>query len=144
MIAALVGAVIAVPKIVDAFRGRPSRRDRIRKDVELLGLLSPESDAKAKLPEFVDQEIIALIEDETEKRRDPTGIVLATALTGISVWLIVTVIAGDTSAWWLLVAVPFLLLGVVGFSQDAIPRRRDERGRPIGEGGDEGKDEGAT
>jgi hypothetical protein len=131
VVIASAGAVAAAAKVIGDMRATSSRREQIRKDIELLNLLDVSSTARVALAAHVDGAILQLIEDEAEKRRDPTGVALAFFFLLLALWSGISAFAADGSKWWLLLAVPSLLLGLVGLSQDGVRRKRDERNRAI-------------
>lgn len=102
-------------------------RARIRHDLDLLERM-PDGEAKEALRAFVDRRVLALLADEQTKTRDPTGIVLGLTFIATATWMAVQALSGGSALWWF-GAVPIGLLGIVGFSQDVVPRERDERGR---------------
>jgi hypothetical protein len=84
--------------------------------------------------EYIDKEILDIIESEEEKTRQPLGIFLAIVFLGFALFLFVeAIILG--SWWWFLVlpAAATAIFGGVGLSLDAVPRKRNERGDAIRE-----------
>lgn len=105
-------------------------RNRIKSDLEIMERL-PDGLSKRRLEQHINEQVDALITSTREKRRDPFGIVLGLILLGLGVWLIALGVTG--SNLWFLPAFVLLIFGIAGVSLDAVPRRRDERGRIIAE-----------
>ena len=75
---------------------------------------------------------MSLIRDEAELRRDPTGIVLGLVLVGAAAAGVIGAVLNRGWWWALLVPAVFLgLIGVLGFVQDVVPRKRDDKGKVI-------------
>lgn len=115
-------------------RGLPwkGERDRIARDLDLMERLPAASEGRKLLGDQVERRIQGLINREREKRRDVTGIVLALVFVSVGVFLVI--VAAVSSGWWWLLLLPVvfaLLLGAFGLSQNAVPRLRDEKGRPM-------------
>jgi hypothetical protein len=125
VLAGSAAAVAAAGKIWSDRRARGGARELIKRDLELLGLLPADSPVQPELREHVEHAIRRLIDDEQEKRRDPLGIGLAAFL------LLSAALALRAGGYWIWLAAPTGLLGVIGMAQDAVPRRRDDRGRPL-------------
>lgn len=127
---AMLAAVAAVAQLL---RVLPRQRDRIMQEVKLLNSLPRESAARQSLLDHIDQLILKSIKAEAELRRDPTGIVLGLILMGGGlIPLYYGWEAGGFVRAMLWVLAGFLLiLGGMGFTQDVVPRERDERGRPV-------------
>lgn len=107
-------------------------REIVRQDVELLALLPEGSEAKKALQRHIDDTVRKIVEDEDQRTRDGTGSCAAVACLIVAVALLG--ISGGRGGpwWWLSVPAVFIgLLGGVGLSQDAVPRRRDAKGRPL-------------
>lgn len=104
------------------------RRARLMQDVELLKLLPQDSESKRVLEIHIERAISRLAEDD-EKTRDPFGIVLALLFLASAGWGWVQTLAG--SNWWLVLALPSTVIGIVGFTRDIVPAKRDSRGRPL-------------
>ncbi|WP_433536655.1 hypothetical protein ACQPZK_02030 [Micromonospora sp. CA-249363] len=65
-------AVLAVAAAAFRVPFRPkSKRDQIRADIEILKELPSSSKSKDRLTQYIDQRVEKLIEDETERRRNP-------------------------------------------------------------------------
>jgi hypothetical protein len=117
---------------VQVRRGRPKRRDLLKQDLKLYRQLPEDSSARGKLLEHIDAEIIRIISDDEEKRRDPTGIGLGIFFLLVAIGLLVAAIHQGGWWWWLLIPAFITgLLGAVGLAQDAVPRKRDDRGRAL-------------
>ncbi|MCW2794022.1 MAG: hypothetical protein JWO76_3120 [Nocardioides sp.] len=118
--------------ILQFLRARGGRRAQILSDIELYKALPDSSSAKRELLELIDGAIKALISEETEKRRDPTGIGLAISFLLLGPLAIAWGINGD--GWWnvlILVGAVVLLFGIVGLSESATLKARDEKGNAI-------------
>jgi len=82
----------------------------------------------------VESSVDKLIERETELRRDPMGIGLGIAFIAGAVVAGYFATDAPNFMWAMvlaLLAFVFGLIGLVGFIQDVVPRKRDEKGRPI-------------
>ncbi|GAA1580308.1 hypothetical protein GCM10009678_73760 [Actinomadura kijaniata] len=104
----------------------------IKDELEVYALLPDDSKAKKALLERAEAAIARQIAEEGELKREPVGIILATIFLLISAGMILT--AFNSGGWWWISLLPasfFLLFGIAGLQQDAIPRKRDEKGRPI-------------
>jgi hypothetical protein len=113
-------------------QGRPRGRDLLKQDLKILKQLPAESSARERLLEHIDKVIIDIIESDEEKTRRPTGAVLAIIFLMLAIFLMIEAIARGGWWWWLLLpATVIAIFGAVGFSQDAIPRKRDEKGNAI-------------
>lgn len=129
VVVAGITAVAAVAKVVLDRNHIGGTRARIRRDLDLLERM-PEGEAKNALSDFVDRRVLALVTDEQTKTRDLNGVVLAILFLASAAWMAAQALSSDGSSVWWVGAVPLALFGVVGLSQDAVPRERDERGRP--------------
>lgn len=128
----IVAGITIVGGVFQARRKRPMTREIVRQDVELLGLLPEDSDAKRLLAKHVDDTVRKIIEDEDQRTRDHTGSCLAVGFLAVAVFLFVICVIRGGAWWWLGVPAVFIgLLGSTGLVQDAVPRRRDARGRPL-------------
>lgn len=119
---------------LQAHRGRPRGRDVLRKDLKILKQLPVESTARERLLEHIDKNILDIIESEDEETRRASGVVLALTFLGIAVFLVVE--AFILGGWWWTLIIPASVIAVfggVGLSQDAVPRKRNERGDAIRE-----------
>jgi hypothetical protein len=113
-------------------RGRPHGRDLLKQDLKILKQLPEESTARQRLLEHIDNEVISLIESDEEKTRRPTGIVLAVAFLGLAIFLLVEAITRAGWWWWLVLPAAVIgIFGAVGLSQDAVRRKRDEKGNAV-------------
>jgi hypothetical protein len=128
-------SAIAVPalKLAGDRLGSQARRQRIKLDIELMISLPENHPGRSKLEQHVDRSIQSLIELESLKRRDPTGIGVAFFFALVAVTAAYFAFRDDGSLWWLWLGAPCAVLSIVGFSQDAVRRERDERGRAIRE-----------
>ena len=129
VVVAGITGIAAVAKVVLDRSHVGGTRSRIRRDLDLLERM-PDGDAKIALGDFIDRRVLALVEDEQTKSRDASGIVLAVLFLALAAWMSAQALSSDGFSTWWVFAVPLGLLGFVGLSQDAIPRERDERGRP--------------
>lgn len=120
-----LAALFSAARPFFAARGR---RNRIKHDLELLKLM-PEGEAASRFEEDINQRVLKLIEDRTDKRRDPFGIAMALIFIGLTVWT--TLLALRGSNWWFVLAVPLGVFAIAGTANEAVPRRRDETGRII-------------
>jgi hypothetical protein len=113
-------------------RGRLRGRDLLRQDLKILKQLPTESNSRKRLLEHIDKEIIDIIESDEEKKRNATGTVLATIFILGAIFLVVEAIIQAGWWWWLLIpAIIIATFGLVGLSQDAVPRKRNEKGNAI-------------
>jgi hypothetical protein len=127
---ALVAGLPVLAVLVQLLRRPRNRQDQLKADLELLGLLPDESTARDKLLQHIDCSVQRLVSDEEDLRRDPMGIGLGVVFLLAAVVLIVFAVRGG--GWWLWIGA-FVVgaLGAVGLGQDAVPRRRDLKGRPL-------------
>jgi hypothetical protein len=123
--------LVALVGLLNFVAGRKGPRERLKADLNLAALLPEESAGRRVLLAKAEEAIPKIIKDETELTRDTSGIILASLFLGGAIAVALT-IAASNSAWWGLVAT-LAIFGVVGISQDAVPRRRDARGRPLKE-----------
>ncbi len=127
-------AVLAVGAALLQFRRtRGGPRAQIRQDIELLELL-PQGPTRDRMVAHVESSVDKLIERETELRRDPMGIGLGIAFIAGAVVAGYFATDAPNFMWAMvlaLLAFVFGLIGLVGFIQDVVPRKRDEKGRPI-------------
>jgi hypothetical protein len=128
---AALAVLAAGLKLIDVRTRVPRRRRQLMHNLDLRDRLAENSDARKRLEGFIDKAVIEMVIDETEKRRDPTGVVLAGLLLAAAGWAAYQYWAHDGHWAWLLLAGSLAVIGVVGMAQDVVPRRRDERGRPI-------------
>ncbi|MEV5375584.1 hypothetical protein AB0L26_06335 [Streptomyces nondiastaticus] len=128
----IVAAITIAGGTFQARRKRPVTREIVKQDVELLGLLPEGSEAKRLLAEHIDATIRKIVEDENQRTRDYIGSCLAVGFLLVALFLMVVSVGRGGNWWWLSVpAVITGLFGAVGLGQDAVPRRRDARGRPL-------------
>jgi len=109
--------------------GRRSTRERLRSDLELVGLLPDNSPARKALLQRAERDINQIVKDEVELTRNPTGATLAVLFLGAALILAFTATRANPF-WWILVAV-LAVFGAVGFSFDGVKRHRDEKGHAI-------------
>lgn len=131
IVQATVGILTVLVGMANYVSGRGGARERVREDLELLALLPDDHRLRPVLLSRAEDALDQLLRDESEKTRDTSGIVLALFLLAGAGATGATEVANN--ALWLLLAVPLAVFGTVGLSQDAVPRRRDERGRAIKE-----------
>jgi uncharacterized membrane protein HdeD (DUF308 family) len=98
-----------------------------------MNLLPPESNGRTKLQEHIDASIARLIEDEDERRRDAFGMTLGLIFLALGVWVASFPVRSDGSSLWWLLAIPLMVIGLIGFVQDSTPKKRNEQGRIIRE-----------
>jgi hypothetical protein len=113
-------------------RGRPRGRELLKQDLELLHLFPNDSEVRPRLLQHIEKNFDRLLTDEEEKRRDPLGIGVAIFLLMISVGLVV--VSFINGGWWLWLLAPagfIAIFAIAGLSLDAVPRKRDEKGRVI-------------
>ncbi|GAA2576839.1 hypothetical protein GCM10010411_06700 [Actinomadura fulvescens] len=99
--------------------------------MDIYSLLPDDSRAKEVLLKRAEAAILQHVEDEKELRRDLFGIVLATAFLLIGAAIAALAFRGE---WWLVSLLPatfFAIFGIAGLNLDAVPRKRDEKGRVI-------------
>lgn len=132
-ISAIVVAVLGIGAVGLQYGWRRDRRrDRARQDLHLLHDLPEESGVRQELLAHIDGQIRDVIASEAEMTRSMTGVTLAIVFLAGGGWLIYLAIADR--GWWYLTlaaAIPIVMLGAVGLSQDSRRRRRDDRGRPL-------------
>ena len=130
----VLAAIPMVGAVAKLLRGAvKSRRGRFVSDADLLAKLPPDSAAYKRMLGHLDEEVARIIEEEDRKRRDVVGVVLGVALLAGAAALAVSAWRSDRDLspfLWAAAAV-VALLGTVGLVQDAIPRARDDTGRPI-------------
>ncbi len=130
----IILAVLALGvAVIQYLRSRGGPRAQLREEAELLQLL-PEGETRDRLAAHVDSAVAKLISRESELRRDPSGIVLGLAFIAAAIFAGYFGYTAETLVWaivlWLTASL-LGLLGIVGFVQDVVPRKRDEKGRPI-------------
>ncbi|HMG45514.1 MAG TPA: hypothetical protein VK611_29545 [Acidimicrobiales bacterium] len=109
-----------------------SRRRGIHRNLELYAQLPEDFGSRDALARDIDRQVGLLISElQVEKRVDPIGIWLGLAFVAGAGAIVYRILAVDWTGWWWWVVASLALVGVVGLSQDAIPRERDERGRVI-------------
>ncbi|MFQ6197821.1 hypothetical protein [Streptomyces sp. NPDC000405] len=128
----VVAAMTVLGGLWQARRKRPMTREIVKQDAELLALLPEDSEAKRILQQHIDDTVRKIVEDEDRRTRDGVGSCAAVVFLVVAIALL-AVSAGRGGDWWWL-GVPAALIGLlggVGLAQDAVPRRRDARGRPL-------------
>jgi uncharacterized membrane protein YqjE len=105
----------------------------IKEELDIYSLLPDESPAKKLLLDRAEAAIVRHLSDEMELRRDPYGMALALFLLTSGAVMTLLVFTDQWSWLTLIPAAIFLIFGVAGLHQDAVPRKRDENGRPIEE-----------
>jgi uncharacterized membrane protein HdeD (DUF308 family) len=124
-----VAALIAgIREIARQFTDR--RRSHLKHDLDCLALMPEAVDFRQTWIIHIERSIDTLLTRETELRRDPNGIILALIFLGGAAAATIAILNGSSSLLWILVVI-LALFGLVGLAQDAVPRRRDARGRPI-------------
>ncbi len=118
-----------VAAVVSLIRGRGGRRNQIKQDAELLGLLPEGTAARERLLHHLDQSIAALGAEEQELTRDLMGIGLGVIFLGGAIATFVLAIQG--SGWWWFIVALLLIIGIAGLSESAAKAKRDNRGRRI-------------
>lgn len=126
--AGAVGAAgAAASKLGELLSGR---RQHLKLDLEILDALPESSAVRSELLQYIEAEIRVLIVERTTKRRDWGEVSLGVAFIALAILIASAVSDGWTYLLWL--PVGFCgLMGAVGIWQGAVPRLRDERGRPI-------------
>ena len=130
----VLAAIPVVGAVAKSLRGAvKGRRGQLISDAALLAKLPPDSAAYKRLLGHLDEEVARIIDEEDRKRRDVVGVVLGVALLAGAAALVVSAWRsdGDVSPFLWAAAAVVAFLGTVGLVQDAIPRARDDRGRPI-------------
>jgi hypothetical protein len=130
----VLAAIPVVGAVAKLLRGAvKGRRGRLVSDAELLAKLPPDSPAYERMLGHLDEEVAHVIEDEDRKRRDVVGVVLGVALLAGAAALVVSAWRsdGDVAPFLWAAAAVVAVLGTVGLVQDAMPRARDDAGRPI-------------
>lgn len=106
--------------------GRP--HEAITRNIELHDRLPEKSTAKEVLLQHIDESVIRLTRDEATKRRDPSGIVLATLFIIGGIGLAYVAFQSRSWGWvWGIGAVLCVLLGATGMSQAVTKAERDGR-----------------
>ncbi len=132
-ISPIVVAALAAVTAAIRFWGDRAGRQRLKLDLEILQLLPQDATVRSLWLAQIERRIDDALERESERTRDPSGIVLALLFLAAGGVVTYESASGDFSGWWAALAAVLVLFGAVGLSQDAIPRRRDARGRPIRE-----------
>ena len=129
-----LAAIPVVGAVAKLLRGAvKGRRGRLISDADLLAKLPPDSAAYKRMLGHLDEEVARIIEEEDRTRRDVVGVVLGVALLAGAAALVVSAWRSDRDLspfLWAAAAV-VAILATVGRGQDAIPRARDDSGRPI-------------
>lgn len=110
-------------------RRRPLAREQLKVDLELWSALPNESSARSALLENIDSRVERLITEETEHRRDWSGVTIALILIGTFGWLTwLAWVAGGAYRFLEIAVLPMLLMGIFGFFTSIGNKKRDERG----------------
>ena len=130
----VLAAIPVVGAVAKVLRGAvQGRRGRLVSDAALLAKLPVDSAAYERLLGHLDEEVARIIDEEDRRRRNLVGVVLGVALLAGAAALVVSAWRSDRDVapflWAAAAVVAFL--GTVGLVQDAIPRARDDTGRPI-------------
>lgn len=126
----LLAALPVLAVLATGLRDRFNKRSRLKADLELLPLIPVDAPAYEQWRSYIDRAVANTIARESELRRDPFGAVLALTFLAAAAAMAYTATSQQQPYWW--IGTAFLgLFGVVGLAQDGVPRRRDERGRPI-------------
>lgn len=108
------------------------QRAKLRKDAELLALLPQGSSAYSLLAAHIEWQVRQLVEQQTTKRRDITGIITGTMLVVFGAGLIWQ--GHDAGLWrwlWYPLAALLILLGTIVAGTALEKRDRDRKGRPV-------------
>lgn len=127
------GIGLAIPPLVAIagyFRGPKGRRARIDNNLDLMLRLPEESNARAVMSEWIDNQVASLRNFESEAKRDLQGMVISALLTvafGALAWWLISL-----GHWWwyLLSVVPgvFVPVGLASTFNDAQLAKRDGKG----------------
>lgn len=129
--AALGAAAAAAQRWLRVAASAESRRRTVLRYLDLYDRLPEMSNARTWLGQLIDQQVgLLLAESQVHKRVDPVGIGLGLVFLAAGGAVSYRILAVDWSGWWWFVVGLLILVGLVGLSQDAVPRERDERGRP--------------
>ncbi|GAA3396084.1 hypothetical protein [Streptomyces roseoviridis] len=134
---AIATVVVAVAGVVGVLIERRFRKppswEMARLELEILSLLPDGSEVRSDLIKHVDATIETFIKVESDKRRDPVGIVLALVFMAASAVLFYGAAENGGAWWWLAAPAAFTgLFGVVGFIQSVRSLKRDTAGRAVG------------
>jgi hypothetical protein len=80
------------------------------------------------MTDHLDRVIIAYVADLQFKRRDPYGIGVAVVFLGGAGYA--SFAAYSFTAWWILLAGPLVIFGIVGFVESFSKKTRDDSGKP--------------
>ena len=126
----LVAVIGLLGILVQQWRQRPVLRDQVKSDLEIWNALPGDSSVREDLLADIDYRVRRLLKDESELRRDPSGMTLGVLMVVLFAWL----------SWWVwtlggsyrfleLATIPLLIFGAFGFVESALKASRDERGR---------------
>ncbi|MBC7546897.1 hypothetical protein H7171_04095 [Candidatus Saccharibacteria bacterium] len=124
------------PALVGIFKlskARQGGRDRILKDIELLGTLPEKAKSRESLLQDIDRRVELMIQDDLSKRRNAFEIWLG------AIFLLAAVGQGylvlDYRGWWWLLSVSVVFcfaMGITGLTQGLDRVERDDKGKHIG------------
>ena len=133
IVVAMVGPATAA--VGALLKSRPSAgpvRRQLSRDCQLLKELPADGRAHELMSAHIDALTEQLLHDESEKRADNSGTVLAIIFLIAGAALVVRGSSGGSWPWaWFVSAGVLLLFGAVGFSESRKHVVRDERGRDI-------------
>jgi hypothetical protein len=130
--AVAVAALSVAGASLQLVRVREGRRGAVKRDLEILALLPPESEAYSALSRHVQDRVIRSVRADESARRDPSGI--AAALVCMSLGAILVPVAASSGGWWWLLGASGAFLALVGIygSYESFPRRfRDAKGHRL-------------
>jgi hypothetical protein len=126
------GALSVVAAGLQLARSREGGRSAIKRDLEILGLLPPQSEAHRVLSDQVQRRVVTSVRADDETRRDPAGIAIGAACIGIGALL--GFVTGRQGGWWWLAwiaAALFAVVGAVGLAISIPKQRRDAKGNQV-------------
>jgi len=119
----------------------PTLRDTVLQDLEIWNQLPEGARGRDVLLQTVESRVLAIATgamgwpggggNAPERTRSGLGIALALFLLGMAGLTMYLALRSGGSLWWLVAAIPAGLIGVTGMIQDAIPRERDDKGKPV-------------